>query len=159
MPVINRQYCCGGRAKLDRGTSCATAKPQRQVAILSRGYKRNTRGFRIVYSNATAREVGYEPLQMKKKNEEVIVAVDTKRKRGIAQLLALPEELRPEVIVLDDAFQHRKVMPSKNILLIDYHRPLFRTTSSLSVIEASRSRYGADAIIITNVLNTLTNGA
>ncbi|NMB37822.1 MAG: tetraacyldisaccharide 4'-kinase [Bacteroidales bacterium] len=126
-------------------------KPQHKVAILSRGYKRKTRGFRIVDSNATAREVGDEPLQMKKKNEEVIVAVDTKRKRGIAQLLALPEELRPEVIVLDDAFQHRKVMPSKNILLIDYHRPLFKDNllpiGRLRDLPEQMRR--ADAIIIT----------
>ena len=95
-------------------------KPQHKVAVLSRGYKRKTRGFRIVDTDSTASEVGDEPLQIRKKYEDVIVAVDANRKRGITQLLALPQEMRPEVIVLDDAYQHRKVRPSKNILLIGY---------------------------------------
>jgi tetraacyldisaccharide 4'-kinase len=101
-------------------------KPQHKVAVLSRGYKRKTRGFRIVDTDSTSREVGDEPLQIRKKHKDVLVAVDANRTRGITQLLALPQEIRPEVIVLDDAYQHRKVLPLKNILLIDYNRPLFR---------------------------------
>ncbi len=126
-------------------------KPHHKVAVLSRGYKRKTRGFRIVNTDSTSREVGDEPLQMRKKLEEVIVAVDTNRKRGITQLLALPNEMRPEVIVLDDAYQHRKVTPLKNILLIDYKRPIFRDNllpiGSLRDLPEQICR--ADAIIIT----------
>jgi tetraacyldisaccharide 4'-kinase len=126
-------------------------KPQHKVAVLSRGYKRKTRGFRIVDTDSTASEVGDEPLQIRKKYEDVIVAVDANRKRGITQLLALPQEMRPEVIVLDDAYQHRKVRPSKNILLIDYNRPLFRD----NLLPIGRLRdlpeqiRRADAIVIT----------
>ncbi|NLX40418.1 MAG: tetraacyldisaccharide 4'-kinase [Bacteroidales bacterium] len=126
-------------------------KPQHKVAVLSRGYKRKTRGFRIVDTDATTREVGDEPLQIRKKYEDVIVAVDANRTRGITQLLSLPQEIRPEVIVLDDAFQHRKVRPLKNILLIDYNRPLFRD----NLLPIGRLRdlpeqiRRADAIIIT----------
>ncbi len=126
-------------------------KPQHKVAVLSRGYKRKTRGFRIVNTDSTTREVGDEPLQMRKKYEDVIVAVDTNRKRGITQLLSLPQDIRPEIIVLDDAFQHRKVRPLKNILLIDYNRPLFKD----NLLPIGRLRdlpeqiRRADAIIIT----------
>jgi tetraacyldisaccharide 4'-kinase len=126
-------------------------KSQHKVAVLSRGYKRKTRGFRIVDTDATTREVGDEPLQMRKKYEDVIVAVDANRKRGITQLLSLPQEIRPEVIVLDDAFQHRKVRPLKNILLIDYNRPLFKD----NLLPIGRLRdlpeqiRRADAIIVT----------
>ena len=126
-------------------------KSQHKVAVLSRGYKRKTRGFRIVDTDATTREVGDEPLQMRKKYEDVIVAVDANRKRGITQLLSLPQEFRPEVIVLDDAFQHRKVRPLKNILLIDYNRPLFKD----NLLPIGRLRdlpeqiRRADAIIVT----------
>ncbi len=126
-------------------------KPQRRVAVLSRGYKRKTRGFRIVDIDATSREVGDEPLQIKKKYEDVIVAVDANRTRGITQLLALPQEIRPEVIVLDDAYQHRKVRPLKNILLIDYNRPLFEDNllpiGRLRDLPEQINR--ADAIVIT----------
>ncbi|HPY22139.1 MAG TPA: tetraacyldisaccharide 4'-kinase [Bacteroidales bacterium] len=126
-------------------------KPQHKVAVLSRGYKRKTRGFRIVDTDSTSREVGDEPLQIRKKHKDVLVAVDANRTRGITQLLALPQEIRPEVIVLDDAYQHRKVLPLKNILLIDYNRPLFRD----NLLPIGRLRdlpeqiERADAIVIT----------
>ena len=91
-----------------------------KVAILSRGYKRKTRGFFIVESTSKVKQVGDEPLQIKLKFNSVTVAVDASRVRGIEKLLALPE--KPKVILLDDAFQHRYVTPGMNILLIDYNR-------------------------------------
>lgn len=91
-----------------------------KVAILSRGYKRKTRGFFIVESTSKVKQVGDEPLQIKLKFNSVTVAVDASRVRGIEKLLALPE--KPNVILLDDAFQHRYVTPGMNILLIDYNR-------------------------------------
>ncbi len=94
-----------------------------QVATLSRGYKRKTKGFRLVETTSKAREVGDEPLQIKKKFPEVTVAVDEKRVRGINQLLK-DETNSPDAVLLDDAFQHRKVSPGINILLIDYNRPI-----------------------------------
>jgi len=90
-----------------------------KVATLSRGYKRKTRGFFIVEATSKVTQVGDEPLQMKLKFNELTVAVDANRVRGIEKLLALP--LKPEVILLDDAFQHRYVTPGINILLIDYN--------------------------------------
>jgi len=95
--------------------------PKYRVAVLSRGYGRKTRGFRLVSSTDKVLDVGDEPLQMKKKFESVIVAVCEKRTNGVEVLLALPENERPTVILLDDAFQHRWISPSTNIVLIDYN--------------------------------------
>jgi tetraacyldisaccharide 4'-kinase len=94
-----------------------------KVATLSRGYKRKTKGFRLVETSSKAWEVGDEPLQIKKKFPEVTVAVDENRVRGINQLLK-DETNSPDAVLLDDAFQHRKVSPGINILLIDYNHPI-----------------------------------
>src|SRR5699024_4898068 len=90
-------------------------KKEHRVATLSRGYKRSTKGFRLLTGNETPKEVGDEPLQFKNKFPEVAVAVDENRQHGIAALRNLKKQ--PEVIVLDDAFQHRKVKAGWNILL------------------------------------------
>lgn len=99
---------------------------QHKVAVLSRGYKRRTRGFVLADGNASARTLGDEPLQMFRKFPDVIVAVDENRSRGINNLLALTADRRPEVILLDDAFQHRRVKPSLSILLTDSNRSFDR---------------------------------
>lgn len=93
-----------------------------KVAVLSRGYKRKTNGFILSDENSTANQIGDEPYQIKNKYPDIIVAVDAKRTRGIERLLALPVDKRPQVILLDDAYQHRYVKPSYSILLTDYHR-------------------------------------
>lgn len=92
-------------------------KEEYRVAILSRGYKRKTKGFYLVAGSETAEEVGDEPLQFKMKLPEVSVAVDENRARGIRQLL---ETVNPDVILLDDAFQHRKVRAGMYVLLSAY---------------------------------------
>ena len=89
-----------------------------KVATLSRGYKRKTRGFYIVEPTSKVRQVGDEPLQIKLKFDEITVAVDANRVRGIEKLIALPN--KPNVILLDDAFQHRYVTPGINILSVSY---------------------------------------
>lgn len=94
-----------------------------KVATLSRGYKRQTKGFLLVQAEADARNVGDEPLQIKRKFPDVTVAVDESRVHGIQTLLKNREQA-PDVIILDDAFQHRSVTPGINILLIDSNRPL-----------------------------------
>ena len=88
-------------------------KEDRKLATLSRGYKRTTTGFHLLSGKEKASETGDEPLQFKKKFPEVLVAVDEKRSHGIEKLL----ELEPEVILLDDAFQHRRVTAGLHILL------------------------------------------
>ncbi len=100
-------------------------KEKYKVAVISRGYKRETSGYREVTLQDSFKEVGDEPIQMKKKFPDIIVAVDSSRKRAIETLLELPQEKRPTVILLDDGFQHRKIKPTLSVLLIDYSRPIF----------------------------------
>lgn len=90
-----------------------------KVAVLSRGYKRKTTGFQIVNAKHSAADVGDEPLQFYKKfKNEVIIAVDADRTNGIKQLLK--NNASPQVVLLDDAYQHRKVKGSTYILLTKY---------------------------------------
>ena len=97
-----------------------------KVAVLSRGYKRKTRGFYIVETSSKVDQVGDEPLQIKQKFSDQTVAVDAKRVRGIKNLLA--GAAQHDVIILDDAFQHRYVSPGINILLTDYNRLITKDT-------------------------------
>ena len=92
------------------------------IAALSRGYKRKTRNFVLATSKSTAEEIGDEPKQIKLKFPDIHVAVDTNRVRGVKKLMADFKELN--VVILDDAFQHRSIKPGLSILLIDYNRPL-----------------------------------
>lgn len=89
-----------------------------KIAVLSRGYKRESNGFIIANVSATAELIGDEPFQYYKKFPAVIVSVDADRVHGIQQLEAL--ENPPNLILLDDAFQHRKVKGGFNILLTSY---------------------------------------
>ncbi|MDR3119637.1 MAG: tetraacyldisaccharide 4'-kinase [Mediterranea sp.] len=91
------------------------------IAVLSRGYKRKTKGYVPAGPESSAQSIGDEPYQIKNKFPRVSVAVDEKRVRGIEKLLK-QEDPRAEVILLDDAFQHRYVNPGLNILLTRYHR-------------------------------------
>ncbi|MDR0799124.1 MAG: tetraacyldisaccharide 4'-kinase [Dysgonamonadaceae bacterium] len=93
-----------------------------RVAVLSRGYKRKSKGYVLAGENASCQSIGDEPFQMFRKFPQILVAVDGDRRRGIRQLLALSEEQRPQIVLLDDAFQHRYVKPSLSILLTDYNR-------------------------------------
>ena len=94
-------------------------KEHKRVAVLSRGYKRKTRGFLEATPQSSYLDIGDEPMQYATKYPDITVAVCAKRAKAISKLLAKPEP--PEVIILDDAFQHRYVKPSLNILLTDYY--------------------------------------
>lgn len=96
---------------------------QYRVATLSRGYKRKTKGFRYVEADSLARDVGDEPLQIKNKFPEVTVAVCENRVAGVQRLLDDSSD-GFDVVILDDAFQHRRITPGLNILLVNYNRPL-----------------------------------
>jgi tetraacyldisaccharide 4'-kinase len=93
---------------------------QFSLATLSRGYGRSTKGFRIAGENDGTPEIGDEPLQYFKKFPGIIVAVDESRRDGIKKLMAL--DTPPEVIMLDDAYQHRWVKPGLSLLLTDYQK-------------------------------------
>ena len=93
------------------------------VATLSRGYKRKSRGYVLADDKSNVRQIGDEPYQIKNKFPNARVAVDENRCHGIEQLLKL-ENPTVEAIILDDAFQHRHVKAGLNILLTDFHRLL-----------------------------------
>lgn len=131
---------------------------KRRVAVLSRGYKRRSRGFVLANEVTTAEELGDEPFQIKQKFPDVLVAVDANRRRGIRLLLSLPPEIRPEIILLDDAFQHRYVRPTLSILLTDYAR-LFTRDRLLPVGRLREPRRGAgraDIILVTKCPRGIT---
>ena len=92
--------------------------PKYKVATLSRGYKRQSKGFVLADSSSNAAILGDEPFQFYSKFKDIQVAVDADRKNGIEQLLSQTE--KPEIILLDDAFQHRKVNAGFYILLTSY---------------------------------------
>lgn len=99
--------------------------PRYKVAVLSRGYKRKSKGFLIVDTNSRVRDVGDEPLQIKQKFPDTLVVVDKNRVSAIKKILSIEKAERPDVILLDDGFQHRHVQPSLSILLADSNRPVF----------------------------------
>ncbi len=127
-----------------------------QVAVLSRGYKRTTQGFILADDNATAASIGDEPFQLHTKFPSIQVAVDAQRKIGIQQLLQLP--IRPDVILLDDAFQHRKVQAGFSILLTAYD-DLFCTDFILpfgNLRESALGKKRANMIIVTKCPSDLS---
>jgi tetraacyldisaccharide 4'-kinase len=91
------------------------------IACLSRGYKRKTRQYILANPGSTAEEIGDEARQIKKKFPDIHVAVDRNRVNGITRLMQDVRDL--DVVLLDDAYQHRFVKPGLSILLIDYNRP------------------------------------
>lgn len=120
-----------------------------KIATLSRGYKRQSEGFILAEASSNAAILGDEPFQFYKKFTAIQVAVDADRKNGIEQLLAQQE--KPEVILLDDAFQHRKVKAGFYILLTSYG-DLYSDDFMLPTGNLRESRSGAkraDVIIVT----------
>lgn len=129
-----------------------------EVATLSRGYKRKTAGFRIVETSSTAIEVGDEPLQIKNRFPDITVSVCENRVLGVETLLDTKNSKIPDVVLLDDAFQHRRITAGINILLIDYNRQLKEDT----LLPAGRLREGvsqmrrANIIVFTKCPNEVT---
>lgn len=97
-----------------------------QVAVLSRGYRRKSKGFVLASAQSTMESIGDEPYQMAHKFPFIYMAVDRNRCQGIEKLTDGQTAPGTRVILLDDAFQHRYVQAGLNILLIDYHRPIFK---------------------------------
>jgi tetraacyldisaccharide 4'-kinase len=120
-----------------------------KVATLSRGYKRKTRDFSVADPTSLVNEIGDEPLQIFKKFPDVFVCVDRNRVHGVYKILV--ERPDTEVIILDDAFQHRKITPGFSILLTDFERLIFRDhLMPYGSLRESRSNMRrADIILIT----------
>ncbi len=124
-------------------------KDKMQVAMLSRGYKRKSHGYLLATPDSTMADLGDEPYQIKRKFPDIDVAVDKKRTRGIDRLTDLED--CPDVIVLDDAFQHRYVKPGINILLVDYHRLIIfdELLPAGRLREPLKAKDRADIVIVT----------
>jgi tetraacyldisaccharide 4'-kinase len=120
-----------------------------KVAILSRGYKRLTSGYHLADAKDTAETIGDEPMQYHKKFTGVVVAVCEKRKEGIRRLISDVPDI--QIIILDDAYQHRYVKPTISILASDYFTPF--TTDWLlpfgRLREPVSARKRADIIVVT----------
>ena len=147
----------------------------RQLAVLSRGYKRESRGFQQVTVAGSATMFGDEPLQVKKKVPGVVVAVDKDRVEG-TDLLVHPEKLQgrkwarrcwnrefpaADYIVLDDAYQYRRLKATKTVVLVDYNRPVHKDM----LLPLGRLRdlpermYDSHAVVVTKCPETLDEEA
>ena len=120
------------------------------IAVLSRGYKRRTKGFVLATNRSTPREIGDEAFQIYHKfNGSVIMAVCEDRVAGIEELLKIDPEI--SLIVLDDAFQHRYVKPKVAVLITEYGRPVYqdKLLPYGRLRESVRGMHRADIVITT----------
>lgn len=119
-----------------------------KTAVLSRGYGRKTRGYIAAHSKSTAQEIGDEPLQISYSCPNAQVAVCEDRVSGINRLI---KDYRPDFIVLDDAFQHRKLLGSFYILLTTYQKPFFKdfVLPAGRLRETRSNKHRANMIIVT----------
>ncbi|WP_348798783.1 tetraacyldisaccharide 4'-kinase [Flavobacterium adhaerens] len=127
-----------------------------KVATLSRGYKRQSEGFVLANQNSSAQELGDEPFQFYKKFKNILVAVDANRKNGIEQLLS--GSVKPDVVLLDDAFQHRKVKAGFYVMLTAYG-DLYCDDFMLPTGNLREGRSGAkraNAVIVTKCPSNLS---
>ncbi|MGB1039903.1 MAG: tetraacyldisaccharide 4'-kinase [Flavobacteriales bacterium] len=120
-----------------------------KIETLSRGYGRKTHGFQKADENSTAKDIGDEPLQFYSKFNEISVNVDAKRVDGVIEIMS--QDSPPEVILLDDAFQHRAIKSGFSILLTDYNSPFYKDfmlpTGNLREFPVGKKR--ADLIVVT----------
>ena len=128
---------------------------ERKIAVLSRGYKRKSKGFVLADAHCTVTDLGDEPFQLYRKFPQITVAVDADRRRGITQL---EKRVQPEVILLDDAFQHRRVTPTYALLLTTYDRLFvddwYLPTGTLR--DAKREAKRANMIVVTKCPGVLS---
>ncbi|NNF34400.1 MAG: tetraacyldisaccharide 4'-kinase [Saprospiraceae bacterium] len=123
-------------------------RPYLNIATLSRGYKRKTKGFRMANLNDNALTIGDEPLQYRRKYRDIIVSVSESRTLAIP--LILKQAPGTQVVLLDDAFQHRAIVPGLNVLLTTYDQPFTRDIllPAGRLREYSDSYKRADIIIV-----------
>ncbi|WP_250629919.1 tetraacyldisaccharide 4'-kinase [Rhodoflexus caldus] len=131
--------------------------PEKKIAVLSRGYGRKTKGFLLANAEATAATIGDEPMQyFTKFGNRIVVAVGEDRVAAVPEILfAHPET---EVILLDDAYQHRKIGRRLNLLLTEYSHPFYEdfVMPRGSLRESRSGANRADAVIVTKCLPTIT---
>ena len=129
-----------------------------QVAVLSRGYKRKSEGYVLATPTTSMTDIGDEPYQMKQKFPQIHMAVDKDRCHGIEELMKKEVQPPTDVVILDDAYQHRYVKAGLNILLMDYHRPIHldKLLPAGRLRESSSGSRRADIVIITKCPHDIT---
>lgn len=132
-------------------------KMKHQISILSRGYGRKTTGFVLAKDSLTTQDIGDEPFQVYKKyGKEVTVAVGEERILAIPRILA--EKPETDLILLDDAFQHRYVKGDFNLLLTTFQKPFFKDKilPMGTLREHPNGAKRADAVVVTKCPETIT---
>ena len=121
-----------------------------KVAVISRGYKRKTKGFLLADNQATPQSIGDEPYQIYQKFKNLIVAVDEDRVNAVQKILKL---YKPDVILLDDAFQHRRIKAGLNLLLTPAAKPFFKdfVLPAGNLRENRKNAKRADIVIVTKL--------
>ncbi|MBQ7157144.1 MAG: tetraacyldisaccharide 4'-kinase [Bacteroidaceae bacterium] len=129
-----------------------------QVAVLSRGYKRKSKGFILADATMPMSKIGDEPYQMKHKFPKIHMAVDKNRCHGIEKLISPAIKPEVDVILLDDAYQYRYVQPGVNILLMDYHRLVYydKLLPAGRLRESAKGKNRADVVIVTKCPTYIT---
>ncbi len=129
-----------------------------QVAVLSRGYKRQSEGYVLATPTTPMTDIGDEPYQMKHKLPQIHMAVDKDRCHGIAELMKKEVQPSTDVVILDDAYQHRYVKAGLNILLMDYHRLIYldKLLPAGRLRESSSGTKRADIVIVTKCPRDIT---
>lgn len=122
-------------------------KDDYKLTLLSRGYKRKTKGALLANNSSTAESIGDEPFQIKSKFSDVTVAVAEKRVEGME---LIQKNTQTDVVVMDDAYQHRYVKPGFSLLVIDYNRPLWKDCPfpAGDLRETKRGQQRADLIVV-----------
>lgn len=129
----------------------------RRVALLSRGYGRATQGFVLADDSSTASQIGDEPLMMARKFPQLTVAVCEDRVEGVRRLMEMPQ--KPDVILLDDVYQHRHIRPALNILLTEYGDPYCddHVLPFGNLREGRRGRRRANIVVVTKCPENLND--
>lgn len=160
VPIVNvGNITVGGTGKTPHIEYLVQVLQKRcKVAVLSRGYKRKSRGYVLAKTDTPMEQIGDEPWQMKQKFPDIYIAVDANRRRGIEHLIADVATRDVQVILLDDAYQHRYVKPDLNILLIDYHRMITddRLLPAGRLRERPSSKSRANVVIVTKCPHNIT---
>lgn len=130
---------------------------QYKVAVVSRGYKRKSKSLQVVQVNSDVKRVGDEPFQIKLKYPNATVVVDKNRRNAIEYLLEQEKDLQPDVILLDDGYQHRYVKPSLSILLVDSNRPIYedKLLPAGRLREPIRRKDRASIVVVTKCSNEM----
>lgn len=148
--VVVGNLAVGGTGKTPHVEYIASAFCRsRKVAVLSRGYKRSTKGFVMASPTSTPRDIGDEAYQIYRKFKgRVTVAVCEDRVAGIRRLQAIDPKL--EMVILDDAFQHRYVKPAVSIIVSEYNRPVYKDKLLPygRLRESARGLHRADIVVV-----------